>query len=238
MAQFTLNPLKGISLKKAQGWIRKTVNGKRKRVPVDFVANAMRSEGSKMRTTLDGKDYNVYVYDISSLATAKNSWKKFGDRVFEQSNKAGMKMSREEAFDLITERFNLYNRYNGWKAPVAYIYSEKSRVIRGTRNLIAVKLRNGQKGWLDADGRFISQDSMYSMMLGLDGTVASGRYGFSFGETWAEMSAQQRADFTDRVKDVDWDVFWNVKYRTDRPLDEEWLDAFDEVANALLEVVG
>lgn len=238
MSKFSLNPLKGITLKKAQGWIRKTINGKRKRVPVDFTKGILELRDGNILLKENGRFSKVSVYDIVNLAENRGAFNKFGRDIFAQSNKAGMNMSREEAFDLITERFNLYNKYNGWRAPVAYIYSKKSRVIRGTENLIAVRLRNGQKGWLDANGRFISQDSMYNMMLGLDGTVASGQYGFSFGETWAQMSAQQRADFTDKVKDVDWDVFWHVKYRTDSPLDEEWLDAFDEVANALLEVVG
>lgn len=240
MARISLNPTKGISLKQAQGWIRKTVKGRRIRVKVDFTKEVVTSEQGNLTIRMDGRSYKASMYDIRFLAMSSNpkgAFNRFAQDVWRQSNQAGMNYSKAEALDLITERLNLYNKYSGWKLPVAYIYSKNSKVIRGTENLMAVRLRNGQKGWLDADGRFISQDSMYQLMLGLDGTVASGQYGFSFGELWANMSAQQRADFTDLTKDVNWDAFWMVSYDRNNPLDDAWLEALDEVVQALLSVV-
>ena len=123
-----------------------------------------------------------------------------------------------------------YNRHN-IKDTVEYVYSRRSKVLRGTRELLAVRLKSGTKGW-------ISQDSMYQLMMGLDGTVASGMYGFSFAEVWEHMSAQQRAEFVELTQGVDWDAFWEVRYSRENPLDEQWLEAFETVAEALLAVVG
>ena len=130
-----------------------------------------------------------------------------------------------------------YNRHNT-KDTVEYVYSRRSKVLRGTRELLAVRLKSGTKGWISQDGRFVSQDSMYQLMMGLDGTVASGLYGFSFAEVWEHMSAQQRAEFVELTQGVDWDAFWEVRYSRENPLDEQWLEAFETVAEALLAVVG
>lgn len=208
MTPFTLNPLKGITLKKAQGWIRKTVNGKRKRVPVDFTKEVFEERDGRIVVRRDGRFYEANVYDIRTLSQYRGEINRFGKDVFRESNKAGMKMSREEAFDLITERFNLYNKYNGWKAPVAYIYSRKSRVIRGTETLIAVKLRNGLKGWLTQAGKFISEEGFRELLHNVDQTSPAAASDISLLDAWDSLSPQQKADLVDEMQDFDWDTFW------------------------------
>lgn len=129
-----------------------------------------------------------------------------------------------------------YNRSNVEK-PVEYVYSRNSRVLRGTASLMGVRLSDGSKGWVSREGQFISQDAYQRLMEGLDGTLASGRYDFSFEEVWNGMSAQQRADFVDATKDIDWDAFWNQRYREDAPLADEWVSSVDYVVEKLIEVL-
>ena len=242
MPKFNLNPTKGVALK-TYAKVRKSINGKRKTVRVDFTDIPEKKWREISVGPVGQTPRNKFVlpttytaYDILSLAEMKQS--AFYKMQWRSMNTMQMPATRKEAIDLLNERFSLYMKYEGWKIPITYLYSSKSRVVRGTESLLAVRRKDGSKGWLTAEGRFINQDSIYQLMQGLDGTVASGLYDFSFADMWERMSAQQRADFVDATKDVDWDAFWELKYNRDNPLSDKWLDAFDSVAEALLNVVG
>lgn len=124
-------------------------------------------------------------------------------------------------------------RYGFRKQPVEYVYARKSRVIRGTDNLLAVRLKGGVKGWLTKDNRVITQNDMADLMHSLDGTIASSAFGFSFEEIWNRMSAQQRAELVDALKDMDWENFWKQEYNPEDPTNEQW---FAQVS-ALIDVI-
>lgn len=251
MAKFTLNPIKAIRARAPVVRLRRQRNGKRRTetIPLDKVDFKV-TDGPVTRLSMKDKDtgktrsYHFSSWDIRDLNVAKQirAGKSGVSRLLWKEGNAYSKEGIERnALSIVTEVFNA-NTYRNMvllqKAYVTYIYSSKSKVVRGTENLLAVKMNTGSKGWLTIDGRFISQDSVFNLMEGLDGTVASGRYNFSFTEVWDSMSAQQRAEFTDLVKDIDWDEFWKVKYDQNDPLSSGWVSAVDALVDALDSVIN
>lgn len=251
MAKFTLNPIKAIRARAPVVKVRRQRNGKRRTETlqlkdVDFRMTDGPKAKISFKDTRDGKiqTYSLSSWDIRDLNVAKqvsSVTPNLIDSLWKANNSAVKDFVKDNALDIVTKAFNA-NDYKNMvmfsKAYVTYVYASNSRVVRGTSNLLAVKLNTGAKGWLTIEGKFISQDSVFNLMEGLDGTVASGRYDFSFTEVWDSMSAQQRAEFTDLVKDVDWDEFWKVKYDQNDPLSSGWIQAVDTVVDALDRVIN
>ena len=235
MPKVSLNPTKGVVLK-TYAKVRKMIKGKRKTVKVDFTDIPEK----KWRTIQWGGGPGTVAlpstytaYDILSLANMKGSqfyegeWKGLGYMQLPQT--------RQEALNLLNVRFNLYNKYYGWKVPVTYLYSEKSRVVRGTANLVAVRLKDGSKGWLTREGKFIGQDTMRELLYDVDLTLPAATSDISLLDAWDAMSAQQKADFVDAMQDFDWDAFWE-EIGSDDPARD--LSAATNAYYDLIETIG
>ena len=238
MPKFSLNPMKGVTLKNPVGWIRKTINGMRVRQVVDFKAELFQGgDVGRMyfRDPDTGRTYNWNAYNIVDLATTKNERKDWVDTTWKIGAQQGKNLTKAEALNLLTERFNLYMKYTGWKLPVAYIYSRKSRVIRGSESLIAVRLKDGSKGWLTAEGRFIGQDTMRELLYDVDQTLPASTSDISLMDAWDAMSPQQKADFADIMQDFDWDQFWE-EIGSDDPARD--LSAATNAYYDLIEIMG
>ena len=182
----------------------------------------------KVRTTMDGVrgTYEVMMADVKELAPRYAVWVDRTGRL----HRTNYKVNYSGATSV-----DLYNTQN--QDYVQYVYSPNSRVIRGTEDFLAVRLKSGVKGWLNPNGVFISQDGVASLMRGLDGTLASGLYDFSFEDLWDKMSARQRMIFTDSIKDIDWDTIWKEVYDPDAPLAKSWAETVRIIARLLLDAV-
>lgn len=123
---------------------------------------------------------------------------------------------------------------------IGYVYSSKSRVIRGTENLLAVRLNSGVKGWVTPKGGFLSeQDAIYTLRS-LDYTTVGFGSDLSLEQVYLDASPQQRARIAEILTDVDWDEFWKEYYPKDdgRPSYDRQADMYDEIVSRISKVVG
>lgn len=172
------------------------------------------------------------------------------DKIYRDLLKEGLSINPKKGVHVNKKKKNFINvrktvdgrrksvRYGFRKNPVSYVYSRNSRVVQGTENLLAVKLKDGTKGWLTKDSRFIAQDDMANLMKSLDGTIASSTFGFTFDDVWNRMSAAQRAKLADALRDMDWEEFWKQEYDPNDPINEKWfaqiaqlIDIVDSIVN-------
>lgn len=119
---------------------------------------------------------------------------------------------------------------------LAYIYSNKSRVMKGTENMLAVKLKDGTKGWLTNEGQFIGQDNEYKMLYSLDRTLVGAGSGVSLSELYLKMTPSQRAKFVDEIKEFDWERFWNEDYKSGD--DDYQIEVFFGILEIIEEITG
>lgn len=119
------------------------------------------------------------------------------------------KQGRTSEKDPILRRLNTYYRNNPEQAVrVKYIYSEKSRVIRPTDSLLAVKTDTGLKGWLTESGKFISEDRFRELLHNVDQTSPAATTDVSLLDAWDSLTKSEKAELVDAMQDFDWDVFW------------------------------
>lgn len=107
---------------------------------------------------------------------------------------------------------NRYYESGGERVGKIFVYSQKSNVLRGTRNLLAVKIGN-EKGWITREGKFIGVEQFENTLYSIDQTVI----GQGAGENallakWNSLSPQQKANVVDAFRDFDWDAFWAEWY--------------------------
>ena len=230
MAKLSLNPIKGVTIKTLVR-IRRTINGRRRTVPVeltpenyDFDAGVTRVGGSK---------YVFRPYDIRDLAKYRDD-----PYAFRLGNAAELERALSgNPYKAVTDIINRYNLTH-IAQPVAYIYSSNSRVVRGTKSLMAVRLRDGTKGWLTLDGRFISQDDMRELLFDVDQTSPAAASDISLLDAWDSMSAQEKADLVDEMQDFDWDRFWEEIGSDDEDRDlgratKAYLDLIDTIGGIM-----
>ena len=120
---------------------------------------------------------------------------------------------------------------------VAHFYAPKSKVIRSTQGMRAVKLTDGQKGWLTDTG-FVSEWDVKMMMRSLDHTTAGWGSPVSLEETWDQATPQQRARMAKVMNSVDWDEFWKEYYPKDGREDyDTQADMYDAIVDRLVKVL-
>ena len=126
----------------------------------------------------------------------------------------------------ISGMINRYYESGGERVGRIYVYSQKSNVLRGTRNLLAVKIGT-EKGWITREGKFIGVEQFENTLYSIDQTVI----GQGAGENallskWNSLSPQQKANVVDAFRDFDWDAFW-----------AEWYPRFTLTVNAKGQIV-
>lgn len=112
----------------------------------------------------------------------------------------------------ISGMINRYYESGGERVGRIFVYSQKSNVLRGTRNLLAVKI-GSEKGWITREGKFIGVEQFENTLYSIDQTVI----GQGAGENallakWNSLSPQQKANVVDAFRDFDWDAFWAEWY--------------------------
>ena len=112
----------------------------------------------------------------------------------------------------ISGMINRYYESGGERVGRIFVYSQKSNVLRGTRNLLAVKIED-EKGWITREGKFIGVEQFENTLYSIDQTVI----GQGAGENallakWNSLSPQQKANVVDAFRDFDWDAFWAEWY--------------------------
>ena len=138
--------------------------------------------------------------------------------------------------DPIARRLNLYHGANpGAGRYVTHIYAQRSRVMRGTENLLAVRLNTGEKGWIASDGRFLSEQELRNVLHSVDCTSPASVMDISLLDIYDSLTAQQKAEFADRVRDFDWDQMFEEMYPKDG---EAGPDAQMDAYMELLETLG
>lgn len=138
--------------------------------------------------------------------------------------------------DPVARRLNLYHGANpGSGRYITHIYAQKSRVMRGTENLLAVKLNTGEKGWITAKGRFMSEQELRNVLHSVDCTSPASVADISLLDLYDSLTAQQKAEFAEKVQDFDWDAMFEEMYPKDGEAGPDaQMDAYFE----LLETIG
>lgn len=126
----------------------------------------------------------------------------------------------------ISGMINRYYEQGGERVGKIFVYSQKSNVLRGTRNLLAVKI-GSEKGWITREGKFIGMEQFENTLYSIDQTVI----GQGAGENallakWNSLSPQQKANVVDAFRNFDWDAFW-----------AEWYPRFILTVNAKGQIV-
>lgn len=97
---------------------------------------------------------------------------------------------------------------------IAHIYAAKSRVMRSTENLLAVKTRDGEKGWITREGEWIGLEDFRMILHSLDSLSVAALYGVDLLAAFDSLSKQKQAEFVDRMRLVSWDEFFKSLYPT------------------------
>lgn len=145
------------------------------------------------------------------------------------------KRGRTSAKDPVAVALNRYAKHNVGASTVAYIYSSKSRVLRSTSNMLAVRLQGGAKGWITESGTFVSADQLRNVLHSVDSTSPAAVAGVNLLDLYDSLTTQQKAEFADKVRDFDWDQMFEEMYPKDGVAEADTqMDAYLE----LLETIG
>lgn len=120
------------------------------------------------------------------------------------------KSGRTSQKDPVAAALNRYYSAGGKKA-ITWIYSAKSRVIRRTDTMLAVRAGK-EKGWIDSEGRFLSEKKLRDSLYAIDSTLVSAVKGISLLSIYDSMTPAQRAEFAEKTRNIDWDAFWDEMY--------------------------
>ena len=98
---------------------------------------------------------------------------------------------------------------------VAHFYAPTSRTMRSVNGMRAVKLADGQKGWITGSGSFRTMHDVQMTMRSLDHTIFGQGLDYSLEETFLQASPKQQAEMAKMLETVDWEKFWNNYYPED-----------------------
>lgn len=141
--------------------------------------------------------------------------------------------------DPVAVALNRYAKSNIGASTVAYIYSSKSKVLRGTKNMLAVRLQGGAKGWITEKGKFVSADQLRNVLHSVDATSPAAVMDISLLDIYDSLSAQQKAEFADRVRDFDWDQMFEEMYPKDGVAEADTqMDAYMDLLETLGDIKG
>lgn len=142
--------------------------------------------------------------------------------------------------DPVARRLNLYHNANvGNGRYIMHIYAQRSRVLRGTENLLAVKLNTGEKGWVTVEGRFLGEDEIRKMLYSVDRTLAGMSEESALLGLYDSLSPTDKAKVVEALQDYDWDVFWKEMYpeKGHRNIDSQF-DNYDELVETIAQALG
>lgn len=125
------------------------------------------------------------------------------------------KRGRTSAKDPVAVALNRYAKSNIGASTVSMVYAPKSKVLRSTGNLLAVKLKGGAKGWITEKGVFMSEQRLRDVLKSVDATSPAAVAGVNLLDIYDSLSPQQKAEFADRVRDFDWDEMFKEMYPKD-----------------------
>lgn len=126
--------------------------------------------------------------------------------------------------------------FNGRR--VQSLYSQKSRVMRSTPEMRAVKLSDGSKGWISAEGRFIGLDDTRNILHSIDSTSSAAIFGVSLLDIFDSLTPLQQARFATRIRNYNWDQFWEDYYPPDGQNGEYDVDLQMDLYSGILEALG
>lgn len=138
-----------------------------------------------------------------------------------------------------TEALNRYYAQGGQRE-ITRIYSEKSRVIRGTERLSAVGFRNAQgkevRGWVSAGGDLVAENDVLNAIKGLDS--AAGKDVFdedSLMYAYMHASPAQQAKMAEQLMQENWEhIFDEILYRDDDEFYKADEDNVNSIHNAVM----
>lgn len=142
--------------------------------------------------------------------------------------------------DPVARRLNLYQQSNVGKGRyITHIYAQRSRVMRGTENLLAVRLNTGEKGWVNAKGEFIKLDNVRYQLRSLDYTTVGYASDISLEQVYDEATLMQKAQIAEILDDVDWDEFWKEYYPKDdgRADFDRQYEMYEEIVEKIRQVL-
>ena len=149
------------------------------------------------------------------------------------------KRGRTSQKDPVAVALNRYAQKNVGASAVAYVYSSRSKVIRGTGNLLAVRLQGGAKGWITETGNFLSADQLRNVLHSVDCTSPASVMDISLLDIYDSLSPQQKAEFADKVRDFDWDGMFEEMYPKDGVAEADTqMDAYMELLETLGDIKG
>ena len=149
------------------------------------------------------------------------------------------KRGRTSEKDPVARMLNSYAKRNVGSSAVKHIYSAKSRVIRGTEHLLAVKLENGAKGWITSEGKFLSEEQLRNVLHSVDSTSPASVMDVKLLDIYDSLTAQQKAEFAEKVRDFDWDAMFEEMYPKDGVAEaDEQMDAYFELLETLGDIKG
>ena len=92
---------------------------------------------------------------------------------------------------------------------VKLIYSRNSKVVRGSENMLAVKLNTGEKGWLDTRyGTFVSEQNLRAVLYSIDSTFVAGLTDTNLLAEYDSLSPADKVKLAEGLEFFDWDEFW------------------------------
>lgn len=161
-----------------------------------------------------------------------------------KSRKGGYTLQRKRGAtsvkDPVARRLNLYQQATAGEGRyITHIYAKKSRVMRGTENLLAVKLNTGEKGWVNAKGKFVKADNVRYQLRSLDYTTVGYASDVSLEQVYDEATLTQKAEIAEILDDVDWDEFWKEYYPKDdgnADFDRQW-EMYEEIVEKIRKVL-
>ena len=106
---------------------------------------------------------------------------------------------------------NRYYEQGGTRVGNIYIYARNSRVMQGTKNIVAAKIGD-EKGWFTVEGRFISEDDFRNQLHSIDSTMVGQGYNEALVKKWDSLSPLQKAKVVDEFRNFNWDQFWTEFY--------------------------
>ena len=149
------------------------------------------------------------------------------------------KRGRTSQKDPVAVALNRYAQKNVGASAVAYVYSSKSRVIRGTEHLLAVKLASGAKGWITSEGKFLSEEQLRNVLKSVDATSPASVMDVKLLDIYDSLTAQQKAEFAEKIRNFDWDKMFEEMYPKDGVAEaDEQMDAYFELLETLGDIKG
>ena len=175
----------------------------------------------------------VYGTSLTSAALAYYKHRKGG---YTLQRKRGATSQK----DPVARRLNLYQQSSVGKGRyITHIYAQRSRVMRGTENMLAVKLNTGEKGWVTDKGSFIAEDDVRKMLYSVDQTLAGISEGSALLDLYDSLSVAEKAKVAEALRDYDWEAFWKEMYPTKgaRNVDNQY-ENYDELVERIAQALG